>query len=119
MTTENRAVPTPPPKAARPGGPSALPPTGPPPGPPAGPPSRVPFWRKPKNILLIALGALLVAAGAGSILGYFLTFDIPEVKGLQDWKPPVVTTIYSADGQVLFQFGAEKRIVVEIGRAHV
>ncbi len=108
MTTENRALPTPPPRAAGPGGPSALPPA----GPPAGPPPRVPFWRKPKNILLIALGALLVAAGGGSILGYFLTFDIPEVKGLQDWKPPVVTTIYSADGQVLFQFGAEKRIVV-------
>ncbi|OLD65317.1 MAG: hypothetical protein AUI52_07795, partial [Acidobacteria bacterium 13_1_40CM_2_68_10] len=43
---------------------------------------------------------------------YLLTFDIPEVKHLQDWKPPVVTTIYSADGQVLYQFGAEKRIVV-------
>jgi len=46
------------------------------------------------------------------VLGYLLTFDIPEVKHLQDWKPPVVTTIYSADGQVLYQFGAEKRIVV-------
>ena len=46
------------------------------------------------------------------MLGYLLTFDIPEVKHLQDWKPPVVTTIYSADGQVLYQFGAEKRIVV-------
>ena len=40
------------------------------------------------------------------MLGYFLTFDIPEVTHLQDWKPPVVTTIYSADGQVLYQFGA-------------
>ena len=50
--------------------------------------------------------------GSGSVLGYFLTFDIPEVTHLQDWKPPVVTTIYSADGQVLYQFGAEKRIVV-------
>jgi len=46
------------------------------------------------------------------VLGYFLTFDIPEVTHLQDWKPPVVTTIYSADNQVLYQFGAEKRIVV-------
>src|SRR2546427_10221102 len=112
LTTENRGFPNPPPKAAGPVGPSAAPPTSPPPGPPAGPPPRVPFWRKPKNILLIALSALLLAAISGSILGYFLTFDIPEVKGLQDWKPPVVTTIYSADGQVLFQFGAEKRIVV-------
>ncbi len=64
--------------------------------------------------MVLVLAALLVASGSGSALGYLLTFDIPEVKGLQDWKPPVVTTIYSADGQVLFQFGAEKRIVVGI-----
>jgi len=89
------------------------PPTGgPPSGPSGGPPPRVPFWRQPKRLLIIALAALLFAAGAGSVLGYLLTFDIPEVKHLQDWKPPVVTTIYSADGQVLYQFGAEKRIVV-------
>jgi len=49
---------------------------------------------------------------AGSALGWFLTFDIPEVTRLQDWKPPVVTTLYSGDGSVLHQFGAEKRIVV-------
>ena len=60
------------------------------------------------------LGAIVVAVGLGSVVGYTLTFDIPEVKHLQDWKPPVVTTIYGADGQVLFQFGAEKRIVVPL-----
>jgi penicillin-binding protein 1A len=85
---------------------------GPPTSPTGGPPPKVPFWRQPKKLVLIALAAILVAAGSGSALGYLLTFDIPEVKHLQDWKPPVVTTIYSADGQVLYQFGAEKRIVV-------
>jgi penicillin-binding protein 1A len=34
------------------------------------------------------------------------------VRRLQDWKPPVVTTIYGADGSILYQFGAEKRIVI-------
>jgi penicillin-binding protein 1A len=62
----------------------------------------------------ILLGALVVAGVAGSTLGWFLTFDIPEVKSLQDWKPPVVTTLYSADGKPLYQFGAEKRIVVDL-----
>ena len=81
---------------------------------PGEPPPRVRFWRRPKNIILLALGAVLLAAGLGSVVGYALTFDIPEVKHLQDWKPPVVTTIYSADGQVLYQFGAEKRIVVAL-----
>ncbi|HKN48076.1 MAG TPA: PBP1A family penicillin-binding protein, partial [Candidatus Polarisedimenticolia bacterium] len=58
------------------------------------------------------LSALLVAITGGSVVGYVLTFDIPEVQQLQDWKPRVVTTLYSADGQILYQFGAEKRIVV-------
>ncbi|HXH28880.1 MAG TPA: PBP1A family penicillin-binding protein, partial [Candidatus Polarisedimenticolia bacterium] len=46
------------------------------------------------------------------MFGYFLTFDIPEVRHLQDWKPPVVTTLYGIDGQILYQFGSEKRIVI-------
>jgi penicillin-binding protein 1A len=79
-----------------------------------GEPPRRPFWRRPSGIAGIVLGALLLAAGGGSVFGYLLTFDIPEVRHLQDWKPPVVTTLYSADGQVLYQFGAEKRIVVPV-----
>ncbi len=108
MTTGSVSVPgsTPPP----PGPPGA---PGPSPAPAGGPPPpRVPFWRKPKHLVIIGLAALVIATGGGSLLGYLLTFDIPEVTHLQDWKPPVVTTIYSADGQVLFQFGAEKRIVI-------
>ena len=64
----------------------------------------------------ILLAVVAATAVVGSTLGYFLTFDIPEVRGLQDWKPPVVTTLYSADGEVLYQFGAEKRIVVDISQ---
>ena len=60
------------------------------------------------------IAALVLAVGGGSIFGYLLTFDIPEVRHLQDWKPAVVTTLYSADGQILYQFGAEKRIVVAL-----
>jgi penicillin-binding protein 1A len=62
----------------------------------------------------VLLALVAGATGSGSTLGYFLTFDIPEVRGLQDWKPPVVTTLYSADGEILYQFGAEKRIVVDL-----
>jgi penicillin-binding protein 1A len=64
----------------------------------------------------VLLGGLVVAGIAGFTLGWSLTRDIPEVKSLQDWKPPVVTTLYSADGTPLYQFGAEKRIVVDLGQ---
>jgi penicillin-binding protein 1A len=58
----------------------------------------------------------VVSSGIGSLFGYFLTFDIPEVRHLQDWKPPVVTTLYSADGEILFRFGSQKRIVIGLDR---
>ncbi|HZN02385.1 MAG TPA: transglycosylase domain-containing protein, partial [Candidatus Polarisedimenticolia bacterium] len=89
-----------------------------PPGPPSGGPGSggrfswlTRRWKLWGGILL---GAMLVATIAGATLGWFLTSDIPEVKSLQDWKPPVVTTLYSADGKPLYQFGAEKRIVVDL-----
>jgi len=98
-------------KTRTPGAPSDAAPPEPPP--PAGPGGRPPFWSRRRLTLgTILLGAAVVAVVAGSCLAYFLTFDIPEVRHLQDWKPPVVTTLYSTDGQVLYQFGAEKRIVV-------
>lgn len=89
--------------------------SGPPPGGgPTPPPSKPRFWKRPGNILIIVAATIAIAAIGGSLVGYFLTFDIPEVRQLQDWKPPVVTTIYSADGQTLYQFGAEKRIVIPL-----
>ena len=78
------------------------------------PGSKPPLWKTRRGIALITVGALLLAATSGSVFGFLLTFDIPEVRHLQDWKPPVVTTIYAADGQILYQFGAEKRIVVPL-----
>src|SRR5207245_1610563 len=107
LTTGNRDLPTSTPPAPGPAGSlsSGGTPAG---GPPSGgathgtPPPTPPFWRKPKNLALILLSALLLAGGSGSALGYFLTFDIPEVTELQDWKPPVVTTITQQLARSLF-----------------
>src|SRR5262245_50864171 len=77
------------PRSLRPTPPAAPPPAGPPPGSSTGAPAPPgpPFWRRPKTLALIVLGAVVVAIGLGSVVGYTLTFDIPEVKHLQDWKP--------------------------------
>ncbi len=82
--------------------------------PPGGADGGLPPVSRRRRFILVALFLVSfpAAAGAGSLFGHLLTFDIPEVRHLQDWKPPVVTTLYSADGQILYQFGAEKRIVV-------
>ena len=78
----------------------------------AGEPPHSSFWRTRQGLISIVLASFLVAAGGGSLFGYFLTFDIPEVRHLQDWNPPVVTTLYAADGSILFRFGSQKRILI-------
>jgi penicillin-binding protein 1A len=93
--------------------------TPPAPPPPSGeePPAGSGNGRRRRRRLIavsVIAASFLLAIIAGSSLGYILTTDIPEVRHLQDWRPAVLTTLYSADGEILHQFGAEKRIVVPL-----
>ncbi len=83
-------------------------------GEPAGASGGEPPRRRRLIKYAIVFGAFLAAIASGSTLGYVLTFDIPEVRSLQDWRPAVLTTLYGADGEILYQYGAEKRIVVTL-----
>ncbi|MCZ6697263.1 MAG: PBP1A family penicillin-binding protein, partial [Acidobacteria bacterium] len=80
----------------------------------AGEPPHSSFWRTRQGLAIVVLGSFVVASAGGSLFGYFLTFDIPEVRHLQDWRPPVVTSLYAANGSILHQFGSQKRIVIGI-----
>jgi len=76
-----------------------------------GPPRRTSL----RKILIIAI--LVALAGVtGSLTGYLLTSDIPEVSRLEDWKPPVVSVLFAADGTPTYQFGGEKRILVDFNQ---
>jgi penicillin-binding protein 1A len=86
----------------------------PPPPPGEAPPSGSGRRRRRLIAAAIIAASFLLAIAAGSTLGYVLTADIPEVRQLQDWRPAVLTTLYSADGEILHQFGAEKRIIVPL-----
>ncbi len=73
------------------------------------PPGRKPVLRR----VLVILALFILAILTGSSAGYLLTTDIPEVTRLEDWKPPVVTVLYADDGSTAYQFGGEKRILVD------
>ncbi|HEV8374796.1 MAG TPA: transglycosylase domain-containing protein, partial [Candidatus Polarisedimenticolia bacterium] len=62
------------------------------------------------------MALFILAVLTGSVAGYFLTSDIPEVTRLEDWKPPVVSVLYAADGTPTYQFGGEKRILVDFSQ---
>jgi len=58
---------------------------------------------------------LILAAGiaAGIITGLFITRDVPKVDSLQFTSPNIMTRIYARDGQVLQEYGSEKRTLVK------
>jgi len=60
--------------------------------------------------ILIVLGIL--GAGVGLVGVYFwAASDLPGFKNLTEYKPPVVSTIYTRDGKVLGNLFAEKRFL--------
>jgi membrane peptidoglycan carboxypeptidase len=71
--------------------------------------------RSAHRTILILLILFALAAVTGSIIGYFVTSDIPEVSRLENW-PPVVSVLFAVDGTPTYQFGGEKRIWSTITR---
>jgi penicillin-binding protein 1A len=68
----------------------------------------------PSRWPLLVLGILLVvAAGGGATLGYFLKFDLPDVRALEDYTPPLMTRVLAHDGALVDTFAQQRRIFVE------
>lgn len=74
------------------------------------------FWSR-KVALYAGLGALAFVAlialtGAGYV--WWVTRDLPSVKDLQNYAPPVTTRVYAGDGTVLGEYARERRVFVPI-----
>ncbi|MBW2039895.1 MAG: penicillin-binding protein 1A [Deltaproteobacteria bacterium] len=53
-------------------------------------------------------------AGTGAYL--YFSFTLPPIKSLEDYKPPIITQVFSDDGELIGEFFKERRIVVPIER---
>jgi penicillin-binding protein 1A len=65
--------------------------------------------------LWIFFGFLILvftAGGAafGTLLGY--EYNLPKIQSLEDYRPDVITDVYSDDNKVIGEFAIERRIVV-------
>jgi len=76
-----------------------------------GRPARRPFKTFVFGFLLLALA--LLGSGAALVYREFRE-SLPPVEKLLDWRPPVATRVYAADGSLLGEFFTEKRYLAPI-----
>ncbi|WKZ58047.1 MAG: hypothetical protein QY326_04405 [Bdellovibrionota bacterium] len=71
-----------------------------------------------KRLLFIVafLGMCSLVAGTfAGVWGYFyITRDLPQLSSVEDYRPPAVTSVYSADGTLIAEFYTEKRYPVRL-----
>src|ERR1035441_3301841 len=57
---------------------------------------------------------VLLSAGIGALGGLVFVYssDLPKVRGLEDYRPDVMTEIYADDGTAIGSFALEHRVIV-------
>jgi penicillin-binding protein 1A len=63
--------------------------------------------------LAVLAACVLVATLCGVGLGYFHRFEMPDLHTLQDYAPPVISTLMADDGRVIASFAAQRRILID------
>src|SRR5215469_18831208 len=61
---------------------------------------------------------VLCAIGVGAAMGllFVYTSDLPEIRALEDYRPNVVTELYSDDGRSIGTFALQRRILLTYGQ---
>jgi len=67
-----------------------------------------------KFTLFVSLFLCLIAASTGAALWYLWSSNLPYIGSLREYNPPIITSIYSDDGEVIGRFWDEKRIVITL-----
>jgi penicillin-binding protein 1A len=101
------------------GNPGAAPPQ--PPGKPPGRPRRRGpgvIVRTVRGLFGAFLGILLLVGVVGAAGGYMayqhFSADLPDVDGLKNYQPPVMSRVYAGDSRLLAELATERRIFVPV-----
>src|ERR1700757_1776038 len=63
---------------------------------------------------LIAVSLAPAAAGVGALTVVLLWPNLPSLEVLTDYRPKIPLRVYSAEGELIGEFGEEKRALVKI-----
>ena len=67
-----------------------------------------------KFSIWILLSALIVVLAVGATFWYIWSSNLPYIGSLKDYNPPIITEIFSSDGQVIAKYYNEKRVIVNL-----
>ncbi len=67
---------------------------------------------------LIGLAGFMIICGliAGAAIFFYLSRDLPKISSLRDYRPPVITTVYSDDNRKIAEFYKERRIITPLSQ---
>ncbi|KIH78214.1 penicillin-binding protein [Geoalkalibacter ferrihydriticus DSM 17813] len=69
-----------------------------------------------KYLSLLLLFMVVSAAGLLAAAYVYVAGDLPRVDTLSDYRPPIITRVYSDDGAVIAEYSRERRILVPVER---
>ena len=73
------------------------------------------FFRKLLRWMFILM-FMTAVVGIGCAVGvvFYLSEDLPKISTLSDYRPPIITTVYSDDNRKIAEFYKERRIVLPL-----
>jgi len=58
-------------------------------------------------------GGTLLAVIVGASMGYFMRLDLPDVRALEDYNPPVMSRVLAVDHSTLATFAEQRRVMID------
>ncbi|HIC91415.1 MAG TPA: PBP1A family penicillin-binding protein [Syntrophaceae bacterium] len=74
--------------------------------------------KRKRGLKVLLYSLVIISILASGLVGTYLYFakDLPKISSLKDYRPPIVTQVFSSNGQLIGEFFSERRIVVPLSQ---
>ncbi len=72
------------------------------------------FWKFVLWMTIFSFVAVLIGAAVAAHIYMKMSRGLPKIASLKDYRPPVITTMYSDDGRKIGEFYRERRIITPL-----